>query len=113
MENQNNQHEKDKKEQERANFWIDVGPASGYIGTIAEETARKNGDISPDGHRFHWEGGEDGGEDARIAEEHRSILESLATLPTLPIDGAFPSESTQWADYKAKHPERQNTEETE
>ncbi len=40
---------------ERENFWISVGPESGYLGTIAEETARKNSSgISPDGERLGW-----------------------------------------------------------
>ncbi len=43
------------KKEERDNFWISVGPESGYLGTIAEETARKNDDgISPDGARLGW-----------------------------------------------------------
>lgn len=43
------------KKKERDNFWINVGPESGYLGTIAEETARKNdGGISPDGKRLGW-----------------------------------------------------------
>ncbi len=43
------------KKEERDNFWISVGPESGYLGTIAEETARKNsGGISPDGERLGW-----------------------------------------------------------
>ncbi len=43
------------KKEERDNFWISVGPESGYLGTIAEETARKNdGGISPDGKRLGW-----------------------------------------------------------
>ncbi len=42
--------------EERDNFWINVGPESGYLGTIAEESARKNdGGISPDGKRLGWE----------------------------------------------------------
>ncbi len=49
----------DRKE-ERENFWISVGPESGYLGTIAEETARKNsGGISPDGARLGWENAKD------------------------------------------------------
>ncbi len=44
------------KKEERDNFWISVGPESGYLGTIAEETARKNdGGISPDGQRLGWQ----------------------------------------------------------
>ncbi len=48
------------KKEERDNFGISVGPESGYLGTIAEETARKNsGGISPDGERLGWKNAHD------------------------------------------------------
>ncbi len=57
------------KKEERDNFWISVGPESGYLGTIAEETARKNdGGISPDGERLGWKNACDDSE-RHIGEE--------------------------------------------
>ncbi len=57
------------KKEERDNFWISVGPESGYLGTIAEETARKNdGGISPDGERLGWKNACDDS-DRHIGEE--------------------------------------------
>lgn len=57
------------KKEERDNFWISVGPESGYLGTIAEETARKNdGGISPDGARLGWKNACDDSE-RHIGEE--------------------------------------------
>lgn len=43
---------------EREDFWLEVGPASAYIGTDAYETARREGDASPDGKRLGFEGAE-------------------------------------------------------
>ena len=45
-------------EQEREDFWLEIGPASAYIGTDAYETAKQNGDASPDGKRLGFEGAE-------------------------------------------------------
>ncbi len=57
------------KKEERDNFWISVGPESGYLGTIAEETARKNdGGISPDGERLGWKNACDD-TDRRVGEQ--------------------------------------------
>ena len=36
-------------EKERENFWLEIGPASAYYGTDSYETAKENGDASPDG----------------------------------------------------------------
>lgn len=58
----------DRKE-EREQFWISVGPESGYLGSIAEETARKNsGGISPDGARLGWENAKDNDYGNGVAE---------------------------------------------
>ena len=35
-------------EKERENFWLEIGPASAYYGTDSYETAKENGDASPD-----------------------------------------------------------------
>ena len=39
-------------EKEREDFWLEIGPASAYYGTDSYETARENGDASPDGKRL-------------------------------------------------------------
>ena len=36
-------------EKEREDFWLEIGPASAYYGTDSYETAKENGDASPDG----------------------------------------------------------------
>ena len=48
--------------EELEDFWLEIGPASAYYGTDACETARKNGDASPDGKRLGFEGAEPGKE---------------------------------------------------
>ena len=35
--------------EEREDFWLDLGPASAYEGLDCCETARRDGDASPDG----------------------------------------------------------------
>ena len=45
-------------EKEREDFWLEIGPASAYYGTDSYETARENGDASPDGKRLGFDGAE-------------------------------------------------------
>ena len=45
-------------EKERENFWLEIGPASAYYGTDSYETAKENGDASPDGKARGFEGAE-------------------------------------------------------
>ena len=47
-------------EKEREDFWLEIGPASAYYGTDSYETARENGDASPDGKRLGFDGAEPG-----------------------------------------------------
>lgn len=48
----------EKNEQDREDFWLEIGPAAAYYGTDAYETAKQNGDASPDGRRLGFEGAE-------------------------------------------------------
>ena len=43
-------------EKEREDFWLEIGPPGAYYGTDAEETARQNGDASPDGKHLSFDG---------------------------------------------------------
>ena len=61
-------------EKEREDFWLEIGPASAYYGTDSYETARENGDASPDGKRLGFDG----------AEPDSPALEPWDDLP--PID---------------------------
>lgn len=45
-------------EEEREDFWLEIGPASAYYGTDSYETAKENGDASPDGKARGVEGAE-------------------------------------------------------
>ena len=55
---------KNKKEaapvtdEEREDLWLEIGPASAYYGTDSYETAKQNGDASPDGIARGFEGAE-------------------------------------------------------
>ena len=42
--------------EEREDFWLDLGPASAYEGLDCCETARRDGDASPDGLAHGFEG---------------------------------------------------------
>ena len=44
--------------EEREDFWLDIGPASAYEGLDCCETARRDGDASPDGLAHGFEGAE-------------------------------------------------------
>ena len=44
--------------EEREDFWLDLGPASAYEGLDCCETARRDGDASPDGLAHGFEGAE-------------------------------------------------------
>ena len=44
--------------EEREDFWLDLGPASAYEGLDCCETARRDGDASPDGRAHGFEGAE-------------------------------------------------------
>ena len=43
--------------EEREDFWLDLGPASAYEGLDCCETARRDGDASPDGLAHGFERG--------------------------------------------------------
>ena len=45
-------------EKEREDFWLDLGPASAYEGLDCCETARRDGDASPDGRAHGFAGAE-------------------------------------------------------
>lgn len=45
---------------EPEDFWLELGPPSAYYGTEAYDTARQNGDASPDAKRLGWTGAEPG-----------------------------------------------------
>ena len=45
----NNKETAPSTEKEREDFWLEIGPASAYYGTDSYETAKENGDASPDG----------------------------------------------------------------
>ena len=45
-------------ENEREDFWLEVGPPSAYFGTDAYDTAKQDGDASPDGERLGFTGAE-------------------------------------------------------
>lgn len=47
-------------EEEREDFWLEIGPAGAYYGTDSYETAKENGDASPDGKTLGFEGAEPG-----------------------------------------------------
>lgn len=44
--------------EEEENFWLELGPPSAYIGLDAYQTARREGDASPDGKRLGFTGAE-------------------------------------------------------
>ena len=44
--------------EEREDFWLDLGPASAYEGLDCCETARRDGDASPDGLAHGFKGAE-------------------------------------------------------
>lgn len=48
---------------EPEDFWLELGPPSAYYGTDAYETARREGDASPDAERLGWTGAEPGRKD--------------------------------------------------
>jgi len=70
-------------EKEREDFWLEIGPASAYYGTDSYETARENGDASPDGKRLGFDGAEPG-TGPRGAAPDSPALEPWDDLP--PID---------------------------
>ena len=45
---------------EPEDFWLELGPPSAYYGTDAYDTARREGDASPDAKRLGWTGAEPG-----------------------------------------------------
>lgn len=45
---------------EPEDFWLELGPPSAYYGTDAYDTARREGDASPDAKRLDWTGAEPG-----------------------------------------------------
>ena len=55
-------------EKEREDFWLEIGPASAYYGTDSYETARENGDASPDGKRLGFAGPREGAPDSPVLE---------------------------------------------
>lgn len=48
---------------EPEDFWLELGPPSAYYGTDAYDTARREGDASPDAKRLGWTGAEPGRDD--------------------------------------------------
>ena len=70
-------------EKEREDFWLEIGPASAYYGTDSYETAKENGDASPDGKRLGFDGAEPGTGSRGTAPESPA-LEPWDDLP--PID---------------------------
>ena len=48
---------------EPEDFWLELGPPSAYYGTVAYDTARREGDASPDAKRLGWTGAEPGRDD--------------------------------------------------
>lgn len=50
--------ETDVTKKEIEDFWLDLGPASAYVGTDCHETARREGDASPDGTAHGFAGAE-------------------------------------------------------
>ena len=48
---------------EPEDFWLELGPPSAYYGTDAYDTARREGDASPDAKRLGWTGAEPGRKD--------------------------------------------------
>ena len=54
--------------EEREDFWLDLGPASAYEGLDCCETARRDGDASPDG----------------LAHGFEAVSYTHLTLPTTP-----------------------------
>ena len=45
---------------EPEDFWLELGPPSAHYGTDAYDTARREGDASPDAKRLGWTGAEPG-----------------------------------------------------
>lgn len=62
-------------EEEREDFWLEIGPSSAYYGTDSYETAKENGDASPDGKRLGFDGAEPG------ANRNENAPENLALEP--------------------------------
>ena len=54
--------------EEREDFWLDLGPASAYEGLDCCETARRDGDASPDGPARRRPGQRTGAASAAPAE---------------------------------------------
>lgn len=69
---------------EQEEFWLEVGPASAYYGTESYETARENGDASPDARRLGWQGAEPGTDPAAHQPPDDAAQEALDDVP--PID---------------------------
>ena len=44
--------------EEEEDFWLELGPPSAYVGLDAYQTARREGDASPDGKRLGFTGAE-------------------------------------------------------
>lgn len=52
--------EQELTEQEKEDFWLEIGPASAYYGMDCQFAALRNGDASPDAQRLGWTGAEPG-----------------------------------------------------
>lgn len=54
------QNERDLTQEEKEDFWLELGPASAYTGLECYDTAIENGDASPDAEILGWPGAEPG-----------------------------------------------------
>lgn len=57
---QEKMNENGPSQQEKEDFWLELGPSSAYYGLDSYDTAVENGDASPDGKLLDWEGAEPG-----------------------------------------------------
>ena len=73
--------------EEREDFWLDLGPASAYEGLDCCETARRDGDASPDGLAHGFEGAESPRGPARRRPGQRTGAASAAPAESAGVAG--------------------------
>ena len=73
--------------EEREDFWLDLGPASAYEGLDCCETARRDGDASPDGLAHGFEGAESPEDPARRRPGQRTGAASAAPAESAGVAG--------------------------